>query len=137
MTDLRQLAEYIRVNLHVPVQGDSKQLILTLALKNGRKQTVLISLKKAGEGQVVEVRSRCGVISDAKAIRASLKRNFSNSLGGLAMETINGHYVIDCVQRLVVPPKLGVNIGEFLHAITSIGAQADSIENKLGHGDNF
>jgi hypothetical protein len=86
---------------------------------------------------VIEVRSRCGVIADAKAVRASLKRNFTNSLGGLAMDKVDGHHVIDCVQRLVVPPGLGVNIDEFLGTISSIGMQADLIESKLSHADVF
>lgn len=137
MPNLALLMEYIRLNLRVPVRGEGKQLILTLSLSNGRTQTVLVSLKNYKEGAVIEVRSRCGVISDAKAVRTSLKRNFTSSLGGLAMEKVEGRHVIDCVQRLVVPPGLGVNIDEFLDTISSIGMQADLIESKLSHADVF
>lgn len=137
MTNLLELAEFVRVNLRVPVQGDTKQLILTLSLNKGRTQTVLISLKKLSEGQLIEVRSRCGVISDSRSIRASLKRNLITPLGGVTMEKVDGHHVVDCVQRLVVPPGLGVNIVEFLDTITSVGVQADLIESKLGHADVF
>jgi hypothetical protein len=137
MADLALLAEYIRINLRVPVKGDGKNLILTLSLSNGRSQTVLVSLKNYRNDMVIEVRSRCGVISNAKAVRASLKRNLSGVLGGLAMDRVDGHHVIDCVQRLVVPPGLGVNIDEFLNTISSIGMQADLIESKLGHEDVF
>jgi hypothetical protein len=137
MPNLDLLAEYIRVNLRVPVIAESKQLILTLSLSNGRTQTVLVSIKNYRDGIVIEVRSRCGVISDAKSVRASLKRNFNGSLGGLAMEKLNGHHVIDCIQRLVVPPGLEVNIEEFLHTISSIATQADHIESNLGHADVF
>jgi len=137
MTNLIELAEFVRVNLRVPVQGNAKQLILTLSLNSGRTQTVLVSIKQASEGQLIEVRSRCGVISDAKSIRALLKRNLTTGLGGIAMEKVEGHHVIDYVQRLVVPPGLGVNIAEFLDTISSIGVQADVIESKLGHADVF
>lgn len=137
MTNLRELAEYIRVNLHVPVQGDSNQLILTITLNNGRTQTVLVSVKKTGEGQVIEVKSRCGVVKSAAMVRSSLGRNLNSPLGGVAMSKVDGHAVLDCVQRLVVPPGLGVNIGELLNTISSIGVQADVIEGKLGHADVF
>ena len=137
MTNLIELAEFVRVNLRVPVEGNKKELIVTLSLNNGRTQTVLVSIKESSEGQLIEVRSRCGVISDAKNIRALLKRNFRTPLGGIAMEIVNGHHVIDCVQRLVVPPGLSVDIAEFLDTISSIGVQADLIESKLGHADVF
>jgi hypothetical protein len=137
MVNLELLAEYIRINLHVSVNREGNHLILTLRLNNGRSQTVLVSVKNSKDGGIIEVRSRCGVISNAKAVRASLKRNFINSLGGLAMDSVDGHHVIDCVQRLVVPPGLGVNIEEFLDTISSIGIQADMIESKLGQADVF
>jgi hypothetical protein len=137
MLNLALLAEYIRINLRVQVRGEGDQLIFILNVGNGRTQTVLVSLKSYKDGTVIEVRSRCGEISDAKMVRASLKRNFTGSLGGIAMDKIEGRYVIDCVQRLVVPPGLDVNIDEFLVTISSISTQADVIESKLGQADLF
>lgn len=137
MPNLDLLSEYIRLNLHVPVGVEGDQLILNLSLSNGRTQTVLVSVKNYKNGKVIEVRSRCGVISDPETVRALLKRNFSGSIGGLAMDKVEGQYVVDCVQRLVVPPDLGVQIDEFLDTISSIGMQADLIESKLSQADVF
>jgi hypothetical protein len=137
MPNLALLSEYIRLNLHVPVRVEGDQLILNLSLSNGRTQTVLVSVKNYKNVNVLEVRSRCGVISDPKTVRALLKRNFSGSIGGLALDKVEGQHVVDYVQRLVVPPDLGVNIDEFLDTISSIGLEADLIEIKLSHADVF
>jgi hypothetical protein len=137
MLALTLLREYIRINLHVPVIGEGNQLILNLTLSNGRSQSVLISIRNHKSDQIIEVRSRCGVIKNPKTVRASLKRNYSNSLGGVCMDKIDGHHVIDCVHRMVVPLGVGVNIEEFLTAITSIGFQADFIEGSLSNTDVF
>jgi hypothetical protein len=137
MPNLPLLSEYIRVNLHVPVDVEGDQLILEISLSNGRTQTVLVSVKNFKDGKVIEVRSRCGVISDAKTVRALLKRNFTGSIGGLAMDKVNGQNVVDYLQRLVVTPELGVNIAEFLDTISYIGMQADLIESKLSNADVF
>jgi hypothetical protein len=53
------------------------------------------------------------------------------------MDKVDGQHIIDCVQRLVVPPGLGVNIEEFLMTISSIGLQADLIESNLSNTDVF
>jgi hypothetical protein len=137
MLDLALLAEYIRVNLNVPVIGEGNQLILSLTLSNGRSQAVLISIRNFKSDKIIEVRSRCGVITNPKSVRASLKRNYSGSVGGLCMDKVDGQHIIDCVQRLVVPPGLGVNIEEFLITISSIGLQADLIESNLSNTDVF
>ena len=137
MPNLALLSEYIRLNLHVPVRVEGDQLILNLSLSNGRTQTVLVTVKNYKNVNVLEVRSRCGVISDPKTVRALLKRNFSGSIGGLALDKVEGQHVVDYVQRLVVPPDLGVNIDEFLDTISSIGMEADLIESKLSHADVF
>ena len=81
MPNLALLSEYIRLNLHVPVRVEGDQLILNLSLSNGRTQTVLVTVKNYKNVNVLEVRSRCGVISDPKTVRALLKRNFSGSIG--------------------------------------------------------
>jgi hypothetical protein len=137
MPNLPLLSEYIRVNLHVPVAVEGDQLILEISLSNGRTQTVLVSVRNYKDCKVIEVRSRCGVISDAKTVRALLKRNFTGSIGGLAMDKVNGQNVVDYLQRLVVTPELGVNIAEFLDTISYIGMQADLIESKLSNADVF
>lgn len=137
MVNLALLAEYIRINLHVPVVGEGNQLILSLALENGRNQSVLISIKDFNAAKIIEVRSRCGVITDPKTIRASLRRNYSSSIGGLCMEKVDGKHVIDYVQRLIVPTGLGVNIEEFLTTISTIALQADLIESNLSNNDVF
>ena len=137
MVNLAVLAEYIRINLHVPVIGEDNHLILSLNLGNGRSQSVLISIKTFKAAKIIEVRSRCGVIADPKTVRVSLKRNFACSIGGLCMEKIDGRHVLDYVQRLVVPPGMGVNIEEFLTTISSIAALADLIESNLSNNDVF
>ena len=137
MIDLKELCALIELNLKVRPQLAGNQILLTIDLSNGRKQTVMLTMKNLKDGQIIEVTSRCGVISSAAMVRASLQRNMKSPLGGIAMDTTTDAKTLDCVHRIANPKGHAPNVPEILGAITSVGVQADIIEGKLGHEDQF
>lgn len=137
MPALLSLRDLVRINLRVPVEAEGGQLILTLTVGEGRKQTVLVSVHNYGEFEAIEVRSRCGVIADAKLVRSAIKRNFDSEIGGLVMSKVDSRFVLDLVHRIAVPSMARLDSGAVLNTINLIAVQADNLEKSLGDADVF
>lgn len=137
MINLTMLCQLIEQNLNVRTTVSDNQILFTIGVTSSRNQTVLITMNTFLDGQVVEVKSRCGVVTKANTVRQCLRRNLISPLGGIAMDTSTQPKTIDIIQRLAIPNGLGVNIPELLATITSVAIQADTIEEKMGLGDIF
>lgn len=137
MVTITELAEFVSLNFRVSPEIGHDEFVFTIGLENGRRQTVMVSLSDKRSCKVIEVKSRCCVANNAKIVRSALRRNMRTPLGGCVMDTSTEPHTIDCVQRLVVPVKVGPNLREFMNAVSSIATQADAIEKRTGGEDVF
>jgi hypothetical protein len=133
----KDLAEIVTREFRINPQIVNNEMLFTLALTKGRSQCVLISLIEKFAFQVILVKSRCCLATNASMVRSILSRNLKTPLGGFSLDTSTSPNAIDFNQKIFIPRDSELNISEFISTISKVASHADQIEQKLNQEDTF
>ncbi|GEM_PF-2120873 len=141
--NIRKICDYISLNTQaisrqskVSIERGHNECLLKFYLANGRRQSVLLSLKAAGAWGLIELKSRCRTACDAQTIRSALRRNINNPCGGFALDFTTKPATVDLVQRLIVVNR-EPNYPALFQSLNFVMHSADAIEQKQSDIDEF
>jgi hypothetical protein len=123
----------------IPVQCGENEMLITMSMKNGRKQTVKIHSvrNRYGTYSVLRFQSRVCIAQGAAMIRAALKANADSDYGGYALDTTVTPGMIDIVHGYVITPQCEWIPSDVFTAIQRLAAFADDMEQRVMGGDVF
>jgi hypothetical protein len=136
---MEYLHSLLKMNFRGKIDVGKNELLARIELQGGRKQTVhvLIRGSKYCDANIIELKSRCCVVRNATFVRAALKRNMVNQIGGFALNQKTSPPVIDLIQRILIPHHMQLNPEEITQAVTFLAWQADLIERNSNEKDQF
>ena len=118
------------------VQHHATEMLVSMATTKSRSQTVKVSLTKNVRGDIPLLRmiSRAFIANDHRWIRFALEANAGPELGSLALDTSVVPPVVNVVYNI---PATGVELPEFMAALTSVARYADQLEQRFLSNDRF
>ena len=137
-TLIEELARGLRAYSNLAVQVQATDLLVTLPVGGGRRQTVKVFARRlpgTAAGHVVRLQSRAGVVRDAALVSRALRQNGDATLPGFALDASAEVPALDVVCGLVAET---MTMAELVDALRRVAVAADAVEATLAGGaDRF
>src|SRR4051812_46359843 len=106
------------------------ELLVTVPLGNGRRQTVKVSSHRGTRGpyNVLRIISRACIARDPKIVNRALRANAGNELGGIALDPHCDPPILDVVYNIIAD-DLPANT--LINSVYRVADFADRIENSV------
>ena len=123
----------------MPVQYGESEMLVTVKMQNGRKQTVKMRAMQGQYGAytVLRFQSRVRIAQGAAIIRAALKANADADWGAYALDTSVNPPLVDVVYGYVTTPQCELVPRDLFTALQRVAAVADAAELHITGGDVF
>ena len=135
-TVIEELGQLLSRAKGIQVTYQAADMLVTMSVGNGRKQTVMVTTQRGHHGaySLIRLRSRVSAIAEPKMVRDALRANTGLSLGGLALDTSTSPPALDMIYSIIAD---NMNINTFVSALQRVARRADDLERRLCGTDQF